>query len=151
MRASRVCLHADGALAQLPREPDPPAATMPLAALEFARRELGAGNVVERLVHRRGALWIVPSTSRLCTIAQRRHHSNHVYLTMDAHQLTWQRRCHAATCEARAAPALLLPADVRAAFMSTWPKLGKRPRADAAPAWLRPLCHWPVRQYKVER
>ena len=147
--ASRVRADADGEVPRLVRAPSAPALALPQAALEFARGVLGAPNVVERLVHQRGPVWVVPSTSRECSISGRRHRSNHVYLTMDAHQLTWQRRCHAAACEARAAPALLLPSDVRAAFMATWPRPRKRKRDVAPPAWLHGVCHWAVGQYKV--
>ena len=143
-----------------PLPPSAGAAEAPPALLTFAQRVLGEGAaawgpvpasnsvVVTRLVHQRGAQWIIPSLSRQCPIAMRRHRSNHVYLVVDAELLTYQIRCHAAGCALTLPPPRLVPQPLREALMARWPsgtgarKKRKREEEQLTPTWLAGVCHW---------
>ena len=123
--------------ARVPRAPV--GTSLPCAALEFARKRLGASCVVEHLIHLRGDTWVIPSTRHYCEIAQRAHRSNHVYMVMDRRLLVASVRCHAAACVKRACVTEFLPSDVRAAFMAEW---GCSLSDEQAPKWLRNLTVW---------
>ena len=121
---SRVRAHLSGSVPAAPAA----AADCPPQLVRFVCEQLN-GRVVERMVHRRGDCWVFPSLSRACPISKRTHRSNHVYAVVSASELTWEIRCHAASCDKRTAEPRLLPRSVRSEIRPSH-------ASDAAPAWL---------------
>ena len=110
--------------------------SVPPIVMEYAMKQLNY-MVVSTRIHKRGDVWVFPSTSRLCPYISTggTHHSNHLYGILDPCLMTWRIKCRSPRCADLDMPATLLPVDIRRA-------LQEKCATDAPPSYLEHLQCW---------